>query len=265
LENGWFHFYKPYLHFESTPSPIMSEGQKAEVKRMVLENKFTKPPPRYNPSSLLKKMEKEEIGTKATRAGIIQTLQSRKYIREERMVVTPLGLEVIDILKKYSPTVVSIELTRKLEEKMQKIRRGKEIRENVLLESMQFLKPIIKKLKENEQTIGARLTQALKEVKLEESIISVCPVCRDGNLLILRSKRTGKRFIGCTNYFEDKCKNSYPLPQKGLVKPTGTVCKSCGWPTLRIWTKGKRSWNLCFNPQCGLKGKGTKDPELQSM
>jgi DNA topoisomerase-1 len=265
LENGWFHFYKSYLHFESTPLPIMSEGQKAKVKRMVLENKFTKPPPRYNPSSLLKKMEKEEIGTKATRAGIIQTLQSRKYIREERMVVTPLGLEVIDILKKYSPTVVSIELTRKLEEKMQKIRRGKEIRENVLLESMQFLKPIIKKLKENEQTIGARLTQALKEVKLEESIISVCPVCRDGNLLILRSKRTGKRFIGCTNYFEDKCKNSYPLPQKGLVKPTGTVCKSCGWPTLRIWTKGKRSWNLCFNPQCGLKGKGTKDPELQSM
>ena len=265
LENGWFHFYKSYLHFESTPLPIMSEGQKAKVKRMVLENKFTKPPPRYNPSSLLKKMEKEEIGTKATRAGIIQTLQNRKYIREERMVVTPLGLEVIDILKKYSPTVVSIELTRKLEEKMQKIRRGKEIRENVLLESMQFLKPIIKKLKENEQTIGARLTQALKEAKLEESIISVCPVCRDGNLLILRSKRTGKRFIGCTNYFENKCENSYPLPQKGLIKPTGTVCKSCGWPTLRIWTKGKRSWNLCFNPQCGLKGKGTKDPELQSM
>ena len=265
LENGWFHFYKSYLHFESTPLPIMSEGQKAKVKRMVLENKFTKPPPRYNPSSLLKKMEKEEIGTKATRAGIIQTLQSRKYIREERMVVTPLGLEVIDILKKYSPTVVSIELTRKLEEKMQKIRRGKEIRENVLLESMQFLKPIIKKLKENEQTIGARLTQALKEAKLEESIISVCPVCRDGNLLILRSKRTGKRFIGCTNYFEDKCKNSYPLPQKGLVKPTGTVCKSCGWPTLRIWTKGKRFWNLCFNTQCALKGKRTKDPELQSM
>jgi DNA topoisomerase-1 len=263
LENGWFHFYNPYLHFESTPSPIMSEGQKAEVKRIFLENKFTKPPPRYNPISLLKKMEKEEIGTKATRAGIIQTLQNRKYIREERMVVTPLGLEVIDILKKYSPTVVSIELTRKLEEKMQKIQQGKEIRENVLLEAVQLLKPILKKLKENEQTIGARLTRALKEAKLEEGIISVCPVCRDGNLLILRSKRTGKRFIGCTNYFENKCENSYPLPQKGLIKPTGTVCKSCGWPTLRIWTKGKRSWNLCFNPQCAQKG--TKDPELQSM
>jgi DNA topoisomerase-1 len=243
----------------------MSEWQKAKVKRMVLENKFTKPPPRYNPSSLLKKMEKEEIGTKATRAGIIQTLQNRKYIREERMVVTPLGLEVIDILKKYSPTVVSIELTRKLEEKMQKIQQGKEIRENVLLETVQLLKPIIKKLKENEQTIGARLTQALKKARLEESIISDCPVCRDGNLMILRSKRTGKRFIGCTNYFEGKCKNSYPLPQKGLVKPTGNVCKSCGWSILRVWIKGKRSWNLCFNPQCALKGKGRKDTELQGM
>jgi DNA topoisomerase-1 len=243
----------------------MREGQKAEVKRMVLENKFTKPPPRYNPRSLLKKMEKEEIGTKTTRAGIIQTLQNRKYIREERMVITPLGLEVIDILKKYSPTVVSIELTRKLEEKMRKIQQGKEIRENVLLEAVQLLEPIIKKLRENEQTIGARLTQALKEARLEESIISVCPICRDGNLLILRSKKTGKRFIGCTNYFEGKCKNSYPLPQKGLVKPTGSICKSCGWPTLRIWIKGKRSWNLCFNPQCALKGHGTKDAELRGV
>ena len=265
LEDGWFRFYKPYLLFESIPLPIMRKGQKAEVKRMVLENKFTKPPPRYNPSSLLKKMEKEEIGTKATRAGIMQTLQNRKYIREERMVVTPLGLEVIDILKKYSPTVVSIELTRKLEEKMRKIQQGKEIRENVLLETVQLLEPIIKRLKENEQTIGARLTQALKDARFEERIISVCPICGDGNLLILRSKKTGKRFIGCTNYFEGKCKNSYPLPQKGLVKPTGSVCRSCGWPALRIWIKGKRSWNLCFNPQCGLKGKGTKDPELQSM
>jgi DNA topoisomerase-1 len=74
----------------------------------------------------------------------------------------------------------------------------------------------------------------------------------------LRSKKTGKRFVGCTNYFEGKCKAAFPLPQKGLVKPLGNVCKSCGWPTVRIWMKGKRPWNLCLNPKCPSKTKEEK-------
>jgi DNA topoisomerase-1 len=255
LEEGWLRFYKPHVQSEDTLLPPLKEGQKVSVKRVILEDKFTNPPSRYNPSSLLRKMEKEEIGTKATRAGIIQTLHNRKYIREERIVVTDLGFEVVDVLKKYCPTVVSIELTRKLEERMNEIQQGKETRENVLRGAIEILKPVTEKLKEKEQVIGARLSQAIQKAKLEERIIGACPICQNGKLVILRSKKTGKRFIGCTNYFEGKCKAAFPLPQKGLAKPTGNVCKSCGWPTVRIWMKGKRPWNLCLNPKCPIKEK----------
>jgi DNA topoisomerase-1 len=110
LEDGWFLFYKPYIQTKDESLPAMKEGQKVNVKRVVLEDNFTKPPSRYNPSSLLRRMEKEEIGTKATRAGIIQTFQKRKYIREERIVVTALGFEVVDVLKEFCPTIVSLEL-----------------------------------------------------------------------------------------------------------------------------------------------------------
>jgi DNA topoisomerase-1 len=253
LEEGWLRFYKPYVRSENMPLPPMKKGQKVSVKRVVSEDKFTKPPSRYNPSSLLRRMEKEEIGTKATRAGIIQTLHSRKYIREERIVVTDLGFEVVDVLRKYCPTVVSLELTRKLEERMNEIQQGKETRENVLQDTVEILKPVIEKLKEKEHVIGARLSQALMKARLEERIIGACPICQSGKLLILRSRKTGKRFIGCTKYFEGTCRTAFPLPQKGSVKPVGNVCKSCGWPTVRVWMKGKRPWNLCFNPQCPLK------------
>ncbi len=265
LEEGWLRFYKPHVQSEDALLPPMKEGQKVSVKKVILEDKFSKPPSRYNPSSLLRRMEKEEIGTKATRAGIIQTLHNRKYIREERIVVTDLGFEVIDVLKKYCPTVVSIELTRKLEERMNEIQQGKETRENVLRGAIEILKPVTENLKEKEQIIGARLSQAIKKARLEERIIGTCPICQNGKLVILRSKKTGKRFVGCTNYFEGNCKAAFPLPQKGLVKPLGNVCKSCGWPTVRIWMKGKRPWNLCLNPKCPLKEERGKNVEVQSM
>ncbi len=253
LEEGWLRFYKPYVRSEDAVLPSMQDGQKVSVGKVALEDLFTKPPSRYNPSSLLRRMEEEEIGTKATRAGIIKTLQTRKYIREERIVVTYLGFEVVDILRKYCPTVVSLELTRKLEERMREVQQGTETRENVLRDAIEILKPVTDKLKENERIIGARLSQALLKSKMEERTIGACPICQSGKLVILRSKKTRKRFIGCTNYFEGKCSTSFPLPQKGLVKPLGNMCKSCGWPTVRVWMRGTRAWNLCFNPRCPLK------------
>jgi DNA topoisomerase-1 len=255
LEEGWLRFYKPYVRLEDRLLPPMENGQKVRVQGVVLEDKFTQPPSRYNPSSLLRRMEKEEIGTKATRAGTMQTLYARKYIREERIEVTDLGFEVVDVLKKYCPTVVSLELTRKLEERMNEIQQGKETRKNVLQETVEILKPVTEKLKENEQVIGARLSQALMKAKLEERTVGACPTCQSGKLVILRSRKTGKRFIGCTNYFEGTCKTAFPLPQKGAVKPAGHVCKSCGWPTVRVRMKGKLPWNLCLNSKCPTKNK----------
>jgi DNA topoisomerase-1 len=265
LEEGWLRFYRPYVRSEGTPLPPMEKGQRVSVEKVILEDKFTRPAPRYNPASLLRKMEKEKIGTKATRAGIIQTLYDRKYIHEERIVVTDLGFEVINVLKKYCPTVVSLDLTRKLEERMNEIQQGKETRENVLLNAIEILKPVTEKLKEKERIVGAELSQALKKFRLEERTIGVCPICQNGKLVIVYSRKTGKRFVGCTNYFEGSCKTAFPLPQRGFVRPLGKVCPSCAWPTVRIWIKRKRPWNLCFNPKCPLKERGRKNIELQSL
>jgi DNA topoisomerase-1 len=74
LIEGWMRFYKPYIQSKEASLPALVEGQKVSVKKVKLNDNFTKPPTRYNPRSLLLKMEKEEIGTKATRAAIIQTL-----------------------------------------------------------------------------------------------------------------------------------------------------------------------------------------------
>ncbi|MBT0158783.1 DNA topoisomerase I [Candidatus Bathyarchaeota archaeon A05DMB-2] len=265
LEEGWLRFYKPYIRDEDKPLPPLVEGQRLEVRKVEAEEKWTQPPARYNPGSLLRKMEKEGIGTKATRAGIIQTLYDRKYIRGEKIEVTDLGLEVVEAMKKYCPSVISSELTRKLEERMDAIQQGNETRENTLKDTIEILKPVVLKLKENERTIGASLSQAIKKFRLEERTVGVCPNCQNGKLVILRSKKTGKRFLGCTNYFEGVCKTAFPLPQRGTVKPSGKTCRGCGWPTVRVWLRGRRFWNLCFNPECPLKKESKRSVELPGL
>ncbi|KPV63786.1 MAG: Reverse gyrase [Candidatus Bathyarchaeota archaeon BA2] len=265
LKEGWMQFYKPYVKAEEVLLPPIKEGETVRFKRVICDDKFTNPPPRYNPSSLLKKMDEYGIGTKATRADIIGTLYNRRYITEERIVVTDLGFDIIDILSNYAPRVISVKLTRELEKKMEQIQSNSEKRENILLEAVQQLKPQLEQLKEKEEPIGEVLSKAIKRVRMQERIIGNCPNCGTGKLMILYSRKTRKRFIGCTNYFKGICSTSFPLPQKGTAKPMGKNCGSCGWPLVRVQIKGRRPWRLCFNPDCPLKEERKKRNEMQNL
>ncbi len=91
---------------------------------ITLTDKFTQPPTRFNQSSLLEKMEKEKIGTKATRSEIINTLFKRNYInntittsrkKESDDIVsktgiepTDIGFEIIKSMGKYIPNIVDL-------------------------------------------------------------------------------------------------------------------------------------------------------------
>ena len=253
LKEGWMEFYKPYVRTEELLLPPIKEGDKVRLRQVIREDMFTYPHSRYNPSSLLKKMEELGIGTKATRADIIQTLYNRGYVKDERIVVTELGFDVIEILGKYAPMVTSAKLTQELEGKMKQIQNNRMKRENVLAEVVEQLKPQLEQFKENEEPIGEALSKATKRAQTQERIVGKCPNCGTGKLMIIYSRKTRKRFIGCSNYFKGLCKTSFPLPQRGSVKPAGSNCKACGWPQVLVWIRGRRPWNLCFNPDCSLK------------
>jgi DNA topoisomerase-1 len=253
LKEGWIHFYEPYVRLKEIMLPPMEEGQTVTVKKMMLISKFTKPPPRYNPSSILRRMEETEIGTKATRAETIQTLYDRKYVQGEKLTATDLGLEVLEVMEKYCPTVISIKFTRELEEKMNRIQTSNQKKEEVLAEAVGILKPAVEKLKKNQKVIGEQLSEAIRKARTDERTIGTCPICKTGKLTILYSRKTGKRFVGCTNYFKGLCKTSFPLPQRGIIKPLAKGCRGCGWPTVQVLAKGRRPWTICFNPRCPLK------------
>jgi len=256
LDEGWIKFYRPYVRVDEVILPELKVGDQIEFLEVLREDKFTRPPPRHNPSSLLKKMEAEGIGTKSTRADIIETLYERGYISGERITVSELGFDVIDLLDRYCPEVISVSLTKDLEESMDRIQSGNEKMENVIVKAVERLKPIFEEIKRYEKDIGRELSESIKKARLQERILGQCLTCGTGKLIILHSRRSGKRFVGCTNFFNGLCKTSFPLPQKGSIKPLHRSCSKCGWPLVQVKIKGKRPWILCINPECPSKKAG---------
>jgi len=77
-----------------------------------------------------------------------------------------------------------------------------------------------------------------------------CPECRLGQLMVIRSNKTKKRFLGCSNYYNG-CKASSPLLQKAKLRATKTPCKICSWPIVIFRYSRKQKWSRqCSNIKC---------------
>jgi len=282
LREGWLKIYGRYVKFDEVLLPTFKEGESVNVLQIKREKKKTKPPARYSPASVIKKMEDLGIGTKATRAQILETLYSRGYIEGKRKIrVTPLGMKVVDALERSVPSIVSVELTRSFEEKMEEIMQRKIEKEKVIENAREQLTRILKEFKERELEIGKALLEKLidnntkprskaskaRELSLEEQeeikagaesrlkkreplVVGKCPKC-GGDLIVRYNRRTGKRFVGCSNW--PNCNVTYPLLQRGEIIPTGKVCPECGNAPIVKIKEGNREYEVCLNMECNRK------------
>src|SRR6185295_3894953 len=98
----------------------------------------------------------------------------------------------------------------------------------------------------------------------EDRILGPCKVCEeagrtkeDGSphmLRVIRAKKSGKRFVGCSGWTLDdpeSCDQTFPLPQRGDVFKLEERCSVCGeTPRLKVVPFRGRPWNLCLNDDC---------------
>ena len=251
LRLGWMGVYSKYAAKQDKPMPRLKESDMLRVVRVDCNEEFTRRPPRFNQSSLLEKMERESIGTKGTRAEVISTLVTRGYIGGASVEATSLGLAITELMREYSPQIISMSLTREMERKLEEIENGTGDEMGLIESTLGVLAEQAELLKANETELGRELSRSAIETVNAQNTIGSCLVCGGGRLRIIRSSKTGKRFVGCTNYSHG-CKASAPLPQRGTIVPAGTACGDCGWPVVYV-RYGRRRWRLCVNMQC--KGK----------
>lgn len=248
LVAGWIDFYKPYAKFEEVELPPFSKGTVVRFLSVKAVEKFSQPPPRYNPNSLLREMEANEIGTKATRAEVVETLYRREYVRGDRIEATPLGIQIVDVLEKFCPRVLDIGFTRDLEEMMEDIEFGKGRKERVVNEAINHLKPVMDELKNHEEEVGEQLSYMIGQARASRLSLSVpCPKCGRG-LQVVKSPKSGKRFIGCQGRWERGCGFTLPVPQLGTLTLLSQKCNKCGFQLVKAVSRGRRPLITC--PMC---------------
>ena len=279
IDKGWMHFYIPNVskRLASGSQSYLQElrtGDMLKNSAVTLTDRFTQPPPRFNQSSLLEEMETQKIGTKATRSEIITILFKRNYIsntppstdpsysRQNNgqggggIVATDLGIEIVQSMRSYLPTIVSADLTRSMEELLEGIESGNDRSDSVIKYAKAKLNEAIIPFKEKEIEIGNRITVAINITRnKQQMILGTCPVCGKGSLKIIKSRKTKKRFVGCSNYSSGACKATAPLPQKGSIRTTGEICSLCRWPVLvnSSFSPAKYRWKFCINLKCPSK------------
>src|SRR3989441_4933426 len=244
VKAGWIQFYKPYTSEESQILPDLKVGDKIPLANIQASQKLTEPPARYNPNSLLQKMEKENIGTKATRAEIIEILYRRGYIKNVRIEATTLAIKIISLLNKYCPLIIDPGFTAELETSMDSIQTLQTSRSRVLAETLDHLRPVMLELMSREDEIGSQLAEVVTSQRIASLTFEYpCPKCAS-KLKIIRSRTTGKRFIGCTGY-ENGCRFTLPLPQFGNLSITRRHCKVCGFQLVQTGMRGRKPMISC--------------------
>lgn len=108
--------------------PAMEEGDTIKLEKIVTEQHFTEPPPRYSEASLVKSLEEHGIGRPSTYASIVQTLKNKDYAELDgrRFFPTDRGIGINRFLTDYFTRYVDYDFTARLEDELDAVSRGEE-------------------------------------------------------------------------------------------------------------------------------------------
>ncbi|MEN5059196.1 DNA topoisomerase I [Luteimonas sp. TWI1416] len=113
---------------EGRKLPQMKPGDRVPLDRILAEQHFTQPPPRFTEAALVKALEEYGIGRPSTYTSIIQTLLFRKYVEMEGRSFRPsdVGRAVSKFLSSHFTRYVDYDFTAKLEDELDAVSRGEE-------------------------------------------------------------------------------------------------------------------------------------------
>ncbi len=234
--------------------PPLEQGDIVSIVNIDFAAKQTEPPARYSQGRLVQEMERKGLGTKSTRASIVERLYQVKYLKNDPIEPSQLGMAIIDALHEYAPHITSPDMTSQLEDDMNKVAEGSHTQDEVVYHSRALLADLLDGLIEHKDDLG----EAISDAVTADAKVGVCPSC--GKDLVLKSSaKTRSNFIGCMGWPD--CDVTYPVPT-GRIQPiegeAGT-CPVCKAPRIKVQPFRSRPYELCVNPAC----ETNHEPDLE--
>lgn len=241
IKPGYREIY-PYGAKKDEELPQVQVGKTVLVSDVELEAKQTEPPARYSQGKLVQEMEKLGLGTKSTRASIIERLYEVKYLKNDPIEPSQLGMAIIEALETYANRITTPDMTSELETDMNAVSEGGQSQDEVVYHSRELLFGLLGSLLEHKDDLGAAISDAVTA----DARVGACPKCgRD--LVVKQSAKTRSSFIGCMGWPD--CDVTYPLPQ-GKIDPVETVCPVCGCPQMQVRPFRAKPYVTCIDPAC---------------
>ncbi len=189
---------------EDVVLPAVEVGESLTLEKLDPHQNFTKPPARYTEASLVKELEKRDIGRPSTYASIISTIQDRGYVRVEnkRFYALKMGDIVSERLLESFDELMSYDFTAKMEDSLDDVAAGKTNWKTLL---NQFYEGFTSQLAVAESEEGGMRTNDPTDTDIE------CPKC--GRHMTIRTASTGV-FLGCSGYAlppKERCKSTINL------------------------------------------------------
>jgi DNA topoisomerase-1 len=216
------------------PLPALTVGELLNLLRLIPEQHFTQPPPRYTEATLVKALEEHGIGRPSTYAPILGTIQDRGYVERDgrRLLPTELGMVVNDVLVQQFGDIVDLDFTATLEDKLDEVAQGE--REWV---------PVVRELYDPLTRDLERANAEVERIKPKE--VATDEVCSQGHPMVIKEGRFG-RFLACTQYPEHK--ETRPLPEE---LPVGAPEERCSHDVVMQLRTGRFGPFYTSTHECG--------------
>jgi DNA topoisomerase-1 len=253
-----------YARSSDEEIPKLTSGQELPLEGDPwMVDKETQPPSRISQGKLVEMMEEQGLGTKATRADIIQKLYDRGYVFSNPPEPSETGIAMYKAFHRFVPRMATPEMTAELEQDMDQIAAGKTSKDEVLKVSREMLHSTTTDLEDKREDFAKEIWAGMDEDKF----LGPCKVCEkagrkreDGspNRLRVIELKGGKRMYGCEGWIRDdpdspdSCRVSGPLPGRGYeLWRLEESCSICGeMPRLTVKGFRGRPWKLCLNDDC---------------
>jgi DNA topoisomerase-1 len=245
LADAGFREIYPFGLKRDEQMPPLERGESVSVSDMTLDAKQTEPPARYSQGRLVQEMEKRGLGTKSTRASIIERLYTVKYLKNDPIEPSQLGMAVISALHSYAPHITTPDMTGELEADMTKVAEGTDTQDAVVDHSRALLAGMMDDLIEHTDDLG----EAISDAVTADAKVGTCSKCGH-DLVMKHSAKNRSSFIGCMGWPD--CDVTYPVPN-GRINPIegeGGVCPECGAPRVKVSPFRSKPYECCVNPAC---------------
>ena len=186
----------------------LSEGEDCKQRRVLPDQHFTQPPPRYTEAMLVKKMVELGIGRPSTYSSIVSTIQSRGYVRNDKGKLKPedVGRLLTAFLLIYFSKYVEYEFTAGLEEDLDLVSSGSKSRREVLNSFWGDFSNAVTRTKDLPmKDVLEQVTEAMAlhylATEENQSEPRRCPHCGKGELRV-KTFQNGNVFFGCSRHPE---------------------------------------------------------------